>query len=82
MKKKKKTNGKRRARLNARGYKQLEGTHYFADSITSAGSNPTTIKNVMVLLASNPNWQAKVINIEGAFLQGESALNASICHDP
>jgi hypothetical protein len=48
----------------------------------SAGSNPTTIKNVMVLLASNPNWQAKVINIEGAFLQGESALNASICHDP
>jgi hypothetical protein len=68
---KKKTNGKRRARLNARGYEQLEGSHYFADSISSPVSNPTTIKAVLTLFASNPNWQTKVINIEGTFLQGE-----------
>jgi hypothetical protein len=68
---KKKTNGKRRARLNARGYEQLEGSHFFADSISSPVSNPITIKTILTLLASNPDWKAKVIDIEGAFLQGE-----------
>ena len=40
-------------------------------SISSPVSNPTTIRTVMTIFASNPNWQAKVIDIEGAFLLGE-----------
>ncbi len=39
---KKKTNGKRRGRLNARGYEQLEGIHYQLDSIAAPVTNPNT----------------------------------------
>lgn len=67
---KKKTNGKFRGRLNARGYEQLEGTHYFSDSIAAPVSNPITIRTMMTMLASNPRWEPRIIDVEGAFLQG------------
>jgi hypothetical protein len=37
---KKKTNGILRAMLNARGYEQEDGVHYFSDSISSPVTNP------------------------------------------
>ena len=67
---KKKTNGKRRGRLNARGYEQLEGIHYHSDSIAAPVTNPNTIRIVWTLLAMIPAWIAIVIDVEGAFLQG------------
>ena len=50
---KKKTNGKRRGRLNARGYEQLEGTHYHSDSIAAPVTNPNTICTVWTLLVKS-----------------------------
>jgi len=43
---KKKTNGKHRGRLNARGYEQLQGMHYHLDSIAAPVTNPNTIRTV------------------------------------
>lgn len=68
---KKKTNGSRRGRLNARGFEQIEGKHYFNDSISSPVSNPPTIRIMLVMTASNPRWTVRVIDVEGAFLQGQ-----------
>ena len=39
-----KANATRRGRLNARGYKQLEGEQFLADSISSPVTNPATIR--------------------------------------
>ena len=50
---------------------QIEGEHYAPDSISSPVSNPTTVKILLTLVAQNPKWNARVIDIEGAFLQGE-----------
>ena len=70
-----KSSGVPRARLNARGYMQIEGEHYAPDSISSPVSNPTTVKILLTLVAQNPKWNARVIDIEGAFLQGEFRNN-------
>lgn len=67
---KKKSNGTRRGRLNARGYEQLEGQHYYADSIAAPVTNPVTIRSMWVLLCANPMWVAEALDVEGAFLQG------------
>ena len=40
---KKKTNGKLCGRLNARGYKQVVGKHYVADSIAASVTNPNSV---------------------------------------
>jgi hypothetical protein len=54
---------------------QVEGEHYAPDSISSPVSNPTTVKILLSLVAQNPKWNARVIDIEGAFLQGEFRNN-------
>jgi hypothetical protein len=59
-----------RAQLNARGYMQVKGEHYVADSISSPVSNPVTVRILLTLVAMNPRMQVRVIDIEGAFLQG------------
>jgi hypothetical protein len=68
---KKKTNGKLRGRLNARGCEQVEGAHYMPDSIAAPVTNPTTVRLIFVLLCMNPQWVARIIDVEGAFLQGK-----------
>jgi hypothetical protein len=65
-----KANGSRRGRLNARGYEQLEGEHFMADSVSSPVTNPATIRILILLLCMNPAWICKVEDVEGAFLQG------------
>jgi hypothetical protein len=65
-----KANGSRRGRLNARGYEQLKGEHFMADSVSSPVTNPATIRILILLLCMNPAWVCKVEDVEGAFLQG------------
>jgi hypothetical protein len=66
-----KSNGQRRARANARGFEQIDGQHYFSDSISSPVSNPLTVRALLTLCAMNPEWEVSVIDVEGAFLQGK-----------
>ncbi len=67
---KKKSNGTLHGRINVRGFTQVEGQHYDASSISSPLTNGMTIKLVLTLmLASDSN--AHVVDIKGAFLQGE-----------
>jgi hypothetical protein len=68
---KKKTNGKFRARLNAHGFKQVQGMHYIPESISAPVTNPNTIRIAMTLWAMNAKWIAAVLDVEGAFLQGK-----------
>lgn len=65
-----KANGTRRGRLNARGYEQQDGVHYFSDSIYAPVTNPAAIRIGCTLLAMNPDYIAIVLDVEGAFLQG------------
>jgi hypothetical protein len=66
-----KSNGTPRARMNARGYMQVEGEHYVGDSISSPVSNPQTVRIMLTLVAMNPVYECRIIDIEGAFLQGQ-----------
>ena len=68
---KQKASGQLRGRLNARGYEQLEGQHYYAHLIAATVTNPNTIRILLILMCMNPKWNAEIVNIEGAFLQGE-----------
>lgn len=66
-----KPNGDRRGRMNARGFEQWDGVHYYSDSISSPVTSPVAIRIGFTLLAMNTNWIAVVIDVEGAFLQGK-----------
>ena len=68
---KKKPSGKLRGRLNARGYEQVEGKSYYSDSIAAPVTNANSVRIVWVLMATNPEWIAKIVDVEGAFLQGK-----------
>jgi hypothetical protein len=67
---KKKANGTYRARLNARGFEQIDGVHY--DSTTKAAPvvNVITIRLVLVLIIM-AGWHAELVDVCGAFLHGE-----------
>lgn len=66
-----KPNGDRRGRMNARGFEQYDGIHYYSDSISSPVTSPVAVRIGFTLLAMNPDWIAAVIDVEGAFLQGK-----------
>ena len=65
-----KSNGTHRGRLNARGYEQVDRSHYASDSIAAPVTNPITVQIILMLLCTNPGWMSAIINVEGAFLQG------------
>ena len=67
---KKKANGTFRARLNARGFEQVEGVHYHESNIASPVTNDMSIRIIMVL-ALMAAWTAKIVDVKGAFLHGE-----------
>ena len=67
---KKKSNGKFRARVNARGYEQVDGIHYDADSTAALVVNEITIRMVFVLMVM-AGWYAEVVDVRGAFLHGK-----------
>ena len=66
---KKKSNGVYRARLNARGFEQVDGMHY----IKSDKSAPVVgMVSVMIILTliTMMNWYACLVDVHGAFLLG------------
>gem|GEM_PF-6951265 len=66
---KKKSNGAYRARLNGRGYEQIDGEHYDGTSIASPVTNDATIRITMVLMLL-ATWSAQIVDVKGAFLHG------------
>ena len=74
---KKKSNGTLRGRLNARGFKQVEGKHYDGSSIHAPVTNPATIRIVMTLMLM-AGWVSSVVNVEGEFLHGNIEDNEEI----
>ena len=66
---KKKASGKYRARLNARGYEQIDGEHYDEDSKASPVVQDATIFLVFVLIIMF-GWYCIIEDVQGAFLHG------------
>ena len=66
---KKKANGVRRARLNGRGYEQVDGIHYDSSSIHAPVTNDVTVR-IVVTLALMAGWLGQLIDVDGAFLCG------------
>ena len=73
---KKKANGTKRARLNARGFEQVDGEHYNEDD---KAAPVVTLSSIMVLLTLIVmlDWAAELCDVNGAFLLGdfEAELN-------
>ena len=67
---KKKSNGVFRARLNLRGFKQVDGEHFDSHSVSSPVANIITIHLVLALMAI-VSWFAVLVDVRGAFLLGE-----------
>ena len=67
---KKKSNGKKKARLNARGFKQIDGKHYDSSNTSSPTVSEVSIR-VILTLALMANWAIHVVDIQGAYLHGE-----------
>ena len=68
---KQKASGELLGRLNARGFEQLDGQPYYADIIAVPVTNPNTIRILLSLMCMNPKWIAEIVDLKGAFLQGE-----------
>jgi len=66
---KKKSSGKYRARLNARGYEQKAGVHYDETSISSPVTSDASIR-IMLVLALVFGWAIHLVDVQGAFLCG------------
>ena len=66
-----KSNGQLQGRLNARGYKQRDGEQYFANLIAAPVTNANKIQTILMLYVMDPNWECKVMDVEGASLQGK-----------
>jgi len=67
---KKKINGKKKAQLNERGFKQIDGKHYDSSNISSPTVSEVLIR-VTLTLALMGNWAIHVVDIQGTFLHGE-----------
>ena len=67
---KKKSNGTFQERVNARGYEQIEGIHYDADTTAAPVVNEMTICIVFTLMVM-ADWYVEVVKVRGAFLHGE-----------
>ena len=70
----KKSNGTFCARLNARGYKQVDGEHYDSTSIHALVVNDTTVRIIMVL-GIMAHWMSHLVDVQGAFLNGNLESN-------
>ena len=66
---KKKPNGTYRARLNARGYEQVDGVHFDSSSIAAPVTNDITIRIVLILMLM-ASWYGELLDVNGAFLMG------------
>jgi hypothetical protein len=66
---KKKSNWTYRARLNAKGYEQVDGIHYDSSKISSPVINDAAIRIIMVLMIIF-KWSAQLVGVKGPFLCG------------
>ncbi len=66
---KKKSNGRYRARLNARGYEQVDGVHYDSIDLAAPVAGNMTVMIVLILMIMAA-WWAQLLDIKGAFLNG------------
>ena len=67
---KKKASGAFRARLNARGYEQVDGEHYDSHATFAPVASEMTIMIIFVLIIL-ANWVVHVMDVKGAFLLGD-----------
>jgi hypothetical protein len=67
---KKKSNGTLCGRINGRGFKQVEGQHFDASSISAPVTNGMTIILVLMLMLASGNI-AHVVDVMGAFLHSK-----------
>jgi len=67
---KKKASGKYRARLNARGYEQVDGEHYDEDKKSAPVVSQAMI-HIVLILALMAGWWIELLDVKGAFLCGE-----------
>ena len=61
---------KYRARMNMRGYEQVDGEHYDSASISSPVTNDVSVRVLLVLILM-ANFTAYIVDIHGAFLLGD-----------
>jgi hypothetical protein len=66
---KKKPNGDYRARINARGYEQIEGIHYDGFNIAAPVTNEFTVRIIFVI-GLMADWLFDLLDVNGAFLLG------------
>ena len=66
---KKKASGRKRARINARGFEQIDGIHYDKDTVAAPTVTETTVRVIFILMLM-ARFTAEVIDVKGAFLQG------------
>ena len=62
---KRKSSGVYRARLNARGFGQVDGIHYKEDNKAAPVINDTTF-HILLILMMMAGWYAEVLDVKGA----------------
>jgi hypothetical protein len=68
---KKKAHGTFRVRINACGYKQVDGQHYDSHKISTPVTNDVKIRIVLTLMIMASCWVSEIFNVKGAFLHGD-----------
>ena len=66
---KKKSNGTYRTRMNARGFKQVEGQHFDRTSLAAPVASDASIR-IMFTLMMMAGWTAYLVDVKEAFLHG------------
>ena len=74
---KKKANGKFRARLNARGFEQVEGVHYQKKSVAAPTVHAMSVNIAFILIATG-RLDVDLNDVHGAFLNGKFSNGETI----
>jgi hypothetical protein len=69
---KQKSNGMQRGRLNACGYKQVDGSRYASDSIATPVTNPITVGIILMLYCMNCTWTSASSMLKGHSFKDDS----------
>jgi hypothetical protein len=65
-----KADGSTRCHLAIRGFQQIDGVHFDASDKAATFVCDVTIR-VVLIVAIMANWLAWIVDVEGAFLQGQ-----------
>ena len=63
-----KSNGTKRARINTRGYEQIDGIHYDSSSTHAPVTNDASVRIVMILEIMT-GWIGRISDVKRAFLK-------------